>query len=293
MNLVSFSGGGFKLVQHLAAYKAIAEHYPIAEHLRSTFVGTSAGAIAAKVCAYYDQNDEQVLELATSENLTKVVFGKCWNRPFTRKGKLSAAAILRIISGKDSLGDHTSLLRHLNEIDARNAGSLHYRPAFAMAVDASTGERGIYPTRRDNFAILASCAIPVIMPPINVQGFPHFDGGLRDHSPAATWLDSEMPKPERIIEVYTRPERVNQFLTSYKPGLFRHLSRAIDIATTEISYNDQQYVKDKCADEGVELIQLFCPRVLQGTFDADPERLKQAYNVTYEEIKKQLQNTNT
>jgi predicted acylesterase/phospholipase RssA len=293
MNLVSFSGGGFKLVQHLAAYKAVAEHYPLHELHNGAFIGVSAGAIAAKVCAYHDHNEPDVLELAMSENLPKVVFGKWWNRPITRKGKLSTAAIARIIAGKDSLGNHSELLKHLARIDAKNKPWNHSAKCVAVAVNASTGERGIYYTQRDNYAILASCAIPVVMPPINVHGYPHFDGGLRDHSPAATWLDSEMPKPKRIIEIYTRPEKVNQFLTSYKPGIFRHLSRAIDIATTEISYNDQRLVKERCERDGIELVQLFCPRVLNGTFDADPKRLKQAYSATYHEIKEQLNNQPT
>jgi predicted acylesterase/phospholipase RssA len=290
MNIVSFSGGGFKLIQHLAAYKALKEEFGELSVHNSKYAGVSSGAIAALICANQMHQEKWILDLATSRNLPKVVFGPWHKRPINSKGKLSVAAITRILLGYESIGDHTHLKTHLQKIVAKSKLPSHYRNAvMAVAVNPDSGERRIF--RHDIDGILASCAIPIYMPPIKVGENKYFDGGIRDHSAAVTVLEKIPMRSNSIVfDIYSRPENPTRFLENYRHGITGHAKRLIDITTTEISYNDQNRVKEICNKFGYIHFQLFAPSILEGTFDTDPVRLQVAYHQTYSDIKKQIKN---
>ena len=299
MKVIAFSGGGFKLVQHLAAYSEIRKTYK-----PDTFIGVSAGAIATMICANDLHEDERVLDLVMSKGIAKRVFGGWRTNPFTKKGKVSASVIAHAIL-HGSLGDYAALEKTLMSVITKEVFYLS-PDCGVLVVDKDTGKRHMVWSTDVNYyhwidAVIASCSIPGIVPPkkfmfrdkylfkclVSAQGF---DGGLRDHSPAA-WLSDYINTNQikELIDVYTRPQFINQYLTPYDgKNIVKNVLRAVEIQQNEISKGDEG---DVASIFGDKVHQFFCPQVLSGTFDTDPKTLRAAYYETKESIKHQINGT--
>jgi len=111
-------------------------------------------------------------------------------------------------------------------------------PFYAGTVNIQTGElvsatSKSHPTNFIDY-IIASTAIPIVMPISNINGQPFLDGGLRDVVPLKKAIDSGA---ETIICVLCQPSKLDdvQFNTG---NLLQLMSRLMEIVVNETVSND-------------------------------------------------------
>lgn len=98
-------------------------------------------------------------------------------------------------------------------------------------------------------AILASCALPGVFPPILIAGEHYLDGGMREFLPAAAALDNLECGP--VYAITTRPAGLRRTESFQGRGLLSFIARAHgDIAEDEIVRDELNYA----AARGARLI---------------------------------------
>lgn len=111
----------------------------------------------------------------------------------------------------------------------------------AGAVDLVSGKIKYFDKQDHNFieGIIASTAIPIIMPLSNIGGTPYYDGGLRDIAPLKGVI--EKGADEIIIILCQSADLANQ---NFNSGNLLHLiSQIMDIVSNEIVNNDVEKMK--------------------------------------------------
>ncbi len=173
------SGGGAKAAAHLGAVKALEEHGlgP------ARYVGTSMGAVIA-ACLAAGMSYEEVLTSITrirrrdvARPSAQVLLG-IFARSMFRAGPL-----------RKTIG-HMLPTERFDELKT---------PLTVTAVDIATGDLVLFGDggRTDVSlldALCASCALPVLYPPVEIEGRRYVDGGLRQVLPvdAAMQFDQDL-----------------------------------------------------------------------------------------------------
>jgi len=204
--------------------------------------------------------------------------------PINEKGKLTARAVFRGVTGKAGLGEMSidSVLRELVPKDLFLKYQTHnvYADCINMSVDYKSGSR-IFKSMKTvdsyedfiNYSV-ASASIPVFAEPVCVDGKTLFDGGVRDHSIAASVMKQHLPT--ETISIFSRPENYDISKNSWEAkNVLEVLLRTIDIMNMEISKNDELEQKKVASDLGVKLSQGFLPNVMNGPYDVNRERLNE------------------
>lgn len=159
----ALSGGGIRGVAHLGALKALEE----AEIQPSVISGTSAGSIVGSLyCNGY--TSAQILEFVKSLQLFKVI-------------KLGWP-----VKGFGSLG---YLIRSLRTFDDSLSFEKCNVPLHITVTNLHTGKLEVK-TNGDIFkCVAASCAIPMVFEPIEMDGTLYVDGGVVKNLPASIIRD--------------------------------------------------------------------------------------------------------
>lgn len=165
------SGGGIRGVAHFGVLRAFAE----AGVLPSAISGTSAGALAGALVADGRSPQEAFALVRKALN---------WRRSIPRPLPVSK----RI---EAFLTEH---LRH------RTFEELHI-PLFVSATDLEKGGQRIFSSGALIPALMASCAIPVVFPPVMVDGVHYVDGGISNNMP----LEPFSAIKEQVVAVHVNP----------------------------------------------------------------------------------------
>lgn len=108
------------------------------------------------------------------------------------------------------------------DYDALQANPTEY---FLTATNAKTGEAeylsGAEMQRDDYRAIMASCAIPVMCKPVELNGKLYFDGGVADSIPVQKALDDGCGK---LVVILENPRSFHRKAQKYKP-VYRFILR--------------------------------------------------------------------
>ncbi len=169
------SGGGARGVAHIGVLRACAE----SGILPSAISGTSAGAlVGAFIAAGHRPDDLQ--RLLQDE----------WQLHRTR---------WRVLRGE------WLTQRRIGEFLQANLGATRFEdlriPLHVCATDMARGGQRIFSSGPLIPPLLASSAVPLVFPPVEIEGVPYVDGGLSNNLPIEPFDD----RRAEVIAVYANP----------------------------------------------------------------------------------------
>lgn len=167
---LALSGGGARGIIHVGVLQAFENH----GFVPSCIAGASMGAVVGGLYAG-GMKPTRMLEILSSASFLKM---------------------FSIKTGKSGIFD----LRLLREVMKNNLPATFEEleiPLFVSASNISRDEAVIFHTGPLYQAILASASIPVILPPVEINGDKYVDGGVIDNLPASACL----PFADRILGV--------------------------------------------------------------------------------------------
>jgi len=245
-------------------------------------VGTSAGSILAVPLALglYAQVEDFVLGF----NLDDIFDIK----PVNSKGGITLRAILRAITGKESLGRQNQLIKTMKKLITPEVWG-YYKDActvecYAGIVEFKTGKIEYVRLKDLSYnqyfsVILASTSIPVFVESVKMNDGYYYDGGVRDHI-GSHWLMENFDLDENV-SIYSRPEDYDITDLNWTPGnIYQVLERTIAIMNIEVSKNDELKEDKIAAEKGIKNTKIFPPHVLSSsTYQADPELLQAWFEI--------------
>ncbi|MEI7596614.1 MAG: patatin-like phospholipase family protein [Bacteroidota bacterium] len=169
------SGGGVRGFAHLGAIKALSEHGIIPEVIS----GTSAGAVVAALYADGYTPDE-IISLFNDRSFSKY-FDIC----VPKMGLLKMSGLYRILT----CSLKAKVFEDLN------------MPIFVCATNLNKGKSEYFCKGELLKPLLASSSIPVLFPPIEINGDLYNDGGVLDNLP----LLPIIRKSKKLIGVFVNP----------------------------------------------------------------------------------------
>jgi NTE family protein len=175
---VVLSGGGTRGFAHLGVLKALEEN-----GLKPDIItGVSAGAIAA---AFYadGRTPEEILELFTSKNIQKYM-----SIGIPRQGFIK-------LTGFEKVLDMHLRAKKIEDLQTK---------IMLYAVNLNTGAYTCFDKGPLAPAVTASSSIPVVFPPIKINGHYYVDGGLINNFP----VEPLVGKCRRIIGVNVNPIKI-------------------------------------------------------------------------------------
>jgi NTE family protein len=193
------SGGGARGYAHLGVLKAFADQNVFPEVISAT----SAGSIAAAfICDGY--STDEVREIFKRNKLGLSMHWKNWSSGF-----LSLKKVEQVLK---------QTLRHptFESLDL---------PLYITATNFITGGQAIFDKGEIIPAVLAASSIPMLFPPVEIEGIPYVDGGLSSNLPVEPLLE----RYHNIIGVHVNP------LTPYNPagGFLANVDRTLNMAISE------------------------------------------------------------
>ncbi len=169
------SGGGARGLAHVGVLRAFRE----AGMIPSAISGTSAGAlVGAFVAAGVDPADIARLVL------------KDWRLHLTRWRVLRGEML-----SQRRIGEFLETFLPVKTFEELRL------PMFVSATDLAKGGQRIFSSGPLVPALLAASAVPVIFPPVVIDGTPYVDGGLSNNLPIAPFLD----RRAETVAVYVNP----------------------------------------------------------------------------------------
>ncbi len=157
---LALSGGTAKAVAHVGVLKALVEAGISVDFIS----GTSGGSIVAGLYA-------SGMPMATMESIAKSMsWLKLASIKLSRLGFMSSQRIEEFM--KELTGD-------INFSECKI-------PFFVVATDLLTGEKYVFKSGNLALAVRASCSIPQIYLPVEINGRYYVDGGLSEYLPVET-----------------------------------------------------------------------------------------------------------
>ena len=188
---IALSGGTAKSVTHVGVMKALTEAgIPI-----HCVAGTSGGSIVGSMFS-------SGMPLSTMESVaTTMSWRKLVSIRLTRLGFISSERIADFI--RETLGDLT--FEDLN------------LPTAIVATDLVTGDKKVFRSGPVPLAVRASCSIPQIYLPVEIDGQYYVDGGLSEYLPVETTLalGADFVIASHLAPIdpsYRRPQNIMQLV---------------------------------------------------------------------------------
>ena len=214
-----FSGGASLGSQEIGMLKALIEYGITADFV----VGTSVGALNATFYAYNPSlNGAQKLEEIWKSITSDDIF------PFS-----AFKSVKRIVKGSNYLIDPSGLEKLLLKvIPCKNLDNTKI-PVHVVASDILTGEEVVFSSGEVVQKLLASAAIPMIYPPVEIGNHILVDGGVLNNTPISTAIRFGATKVIVFPTGYTCDRRevpsnlIEMVLTSY--SYMQHQKLATDI----------------------------------------------------------------
>jgi NTE family protein len=169
------SGGGARGIAHLGVLQACAEEGIVPSAISATSAGAIIGAfIASGVSAV---------------ECTRILHEE-WKLPMMRWKLLRGELLSQ---------------RRIGEFLQANLPFKYFEelkmPLFVSATDLELGGQRIFNSGEIIPAVLAAGAVPVIFPPVMIDGVPYVDGGLSNNLPVEPFED----RKEEVVAVYVNP----------------------------------------------------------------------------------------
>lgn len=290
MKLLDLSGASTKFACHAAASKAI---YDLGFRA-DVIVGVSSGAIASVPIALgmYDAMKQYSTNVKTKDFFDR--------SPMNKEGKIDIAnALWRIARGKNSLGmqNVSKLLRQVvteRLFEEYKIGNL-YPSCFALAINSDTGKHRFFDLKDLDYSTYlkvmeATSAIPFATAPVEIEGDRYFDGGVLNHIGGVEFLQkyNEIFKFTQVVTNFSRPQELGNLSRGWAKDIFGVADRMWKLNLFDKSKDDEQKQVEYCKNNNISLKQMFMPKVLDGLYDTDSERLKMLYDMSYQEAVKQF-----
>lgn len=160
---LSFSGGGARAVAHIGIIKALRENGIEADHVAGTSGGAVVGALYAAGISV-----EEMMDFAAQGKLSRLFQAKLPTRGLT------------------SLDFLENLLDQYITADTFEALDI---PLTVMTSNLNTGRATPISSGPLYTAVMASCAIPLMFKPIEIENELYADGGIFDNMPVSPLLD--------------------------------------------------------------------------------------------------------
>lgn len=183
---VALSGGGARGFAHVGAIKALEE----AGMKPDVIAGVSAGAVAAVMYAAGVPLDE-MLSLFTSTKFTD----------FARPSLIHGDGMFSLMRFKQFIEEATGIDRLEN---------LRI-PTYVGVTDLDHGEPAEFHEGPLGERVVASCSIPIVFSPVEIDGIHYVDGGVLRNLPA--WIIRE--KCETLIGINVSPLRTFEYKKSF------------------------------------------------------------------------------
>lgn len=183
---VALSGGGARGFAHVGALKALEE----AGMKPDVIAGVSAGAVAAVMYAAGVPLDE-MLSLFTSTKFTD----------FARPSLIHGDGMFSLMRFKQFIEEATGIDRLEN---------LRI-PTYVGVTDLDHGEPAEFHEGPLGERVVASCSIPIVFSPVEIDGMHYVDGGVLRNLPA--WIIRE--KCETLIGINVSPLRTFEYRKSF------------------------------------------------------------------------------
>lgn len=231
------SGGGARGYAHLGVLKAFADKDIFPEAIAAT----SAGSIAAAfICDGY--STDEVRAMFKQHKLGLSMQWKNWSVGF-----LSLKKVEQVLK---------QTLRHttFESLDI---------PLFITATNFINGEQAVFSKGDIIPAVLAASSIPMLFPPVEIEGVPYVDGGLSGDLPVEPLLNDY----DDIIGVHVNP------LTPYNKtdGFLSNVDRTLNMAISEPVLKNKQRCSRFIEPEGLGKFGMF-----------DFSRLEEIYTIGLE-----------
>lgn len=183
---VALSGGGARGFAHVGALNALEE----AGMKPDVIAGVSAGAVAAVMYAAGVPLDE-MLSLFTSTKFTD----------FARPSLIHGDGMFSLMRFKQFIEEATGIDRLEN---------LRI-PTYVGVTDLDHGEPAEFHEGPLGERVVASCSIPIVFSPVEIDGIHYVDGGVLRNLPA--WIIRE--KCETLIGINVSPLRTFEYKKSF------------------------------------------------------------------------------
>lgn len=183
---VALSGGGARGFAHVGALRALEE----AGMKPDVIAGVSAGAVAAVMYAAGVPLDE-MLSLFTSTKFTD----------FARPSLIHGDGMFSLMRFKQFIEEATGIDRLEN---------LRI-PTYVGVTDLDHGEPAEFHEGPLGERVVASCSIPIVFSPVEIDGIHYVDGGVLRNLPA--WIIRE--KCETLIGINVSPLRTFEYKKSF------------------------------------------------------------------------------
>jgi len=194
---IALSGGGARGISHLGVLKALEEN-----GIKPTIVsGTSAGAI---IGGFYSAgfSPDEILAILIKTNIFAI-----FKPAFSWNGLLSMNNLLSIL--KDHLPDSFETLNN---------------PLIVAATNIESGKIKYFQQGDLHQVVLASCCIPVIFNPIQIEKVKYVDGGILNNLPVEPLVNSSY----KVLAIGCNPIIDKHNFKSFKEVLERSSLLAIN-----------------------------------------------------------------
>ena len=240
---VVLSGGGSKGIAHLALLDLLIHH----NININSIAGSSSGALVASLFASGNSISD-ILEFFRSTPLFKYT----WLN-FTKAGIFDSSKYEQTLDG--------TISKTFEELQI---------PIHLAATNIEKGEIEYFNKGELHFPVIASCAVPAIFSPVEINGTLYSDGGIMDNFPIAPILHEEIP----IIGSYVcKPTLKSKKELSSILKITNHSNSLLLYAGNEYKFQDTDYT-------------LIFPLGDYGTFDT--KKTDEMYNLAQEYVKELL-----
>jgi hypothetical protein len=290
--ILSLSGGGSRFIGLItAAYQLL-----ICGLRPTIIIGSSAGAIAALVCACGKsaKGIDIGLKVTRSSFLSRIP-------AITRSGSPNLLGFLRILAGfifpnRWYYLDKLSGLRRLIKQVIPKELFLQYQAGDGPKVIICTTNPNTRETKYWNIKdqtipyeqmidiIVASSAIAGVMKPPKIHDNHYYDGGHTEFSPLGQYLQYEYDfrkgKVSEAVAVYSQDKAFDRHRihTGWKRNVFAALLKfTIPCYQEEAARNDHFMEAVVCRENKIKYFPIFIQEFLEGPFDTNPGRLKKGH----------------
>jgi len=233
------SGGGNR-----GAYEVgVLKHLILNKNRRyDTIIGVSVGALNASFLSQYNKN-EQDIAIKNLENLWKNIKKEdvysFWNN------SIVSSAILSLFGIKPSLLDLSPLSRLIDKNFHRNFHESDTELLIGVT-ELATGRFIVKDKMNPKLKtfISASCSIPVIFAPIEIDGIQYVDGGIRSNTPLKAILETGEYDVVDVIVLVPKEEELEM-----SPGELRTIYgiayRTLEILAHKILYSEVNVINTR------------------------------------------------
>lgn len=201
--------------------------------------------------------------------------------PVNKKGKLTFWAVLRALTGKESLG-----VQNVSKVLESVIGEVifeYYRDderlpdILVCAYDYHARSMKYWNLKKltwkqANLVIAASCALPVNTEGVWIDGRLYYDAGVVSQNPLVE-IPGLIKMSREVVSVI--PKNMNLHKIKDPNNILDVLSWFIDTRTMHSSKNDELQLDELCEDAGIKPLKLYAQYEDINPYFTDPAKLKQ------------------